>query len=180
MCMFIFSAFRHETEERKKRTTNIWCNVTVSVNILWCCVEWFKPILKFIKLISIWYARKGSWNSIRTSHLTANKSVSIVCEWESTPRCYWKCILIRKLTTNCLTKQYLHFTNWMQRFRLIETHKMYTTTSSSNNIMICYMIFPNRMYNVRRTKQNKTMECNGYRSMICGFQCKWGLQLHIH
>lgn len=50
-----------------------------------------------------------------------------------------------KLTTNCLTKQYSHFTNWMQRFsRLIEKHKMYTTTitttTSNNNIIIIYGI----------------------------------------
>lgn len=72
--------------------------------------------------------------------------------------CCLKCILIRKLTTNCLTKQYLHFTNWMQRFRLIEKHKMYTII-----YMICYTL-PSRMFIVRRAAwQNKTMECNGYR-----------------
>lgn len=123
-----------------------------------------------------------------TSHLTANKSVSIVCFSWLFKNLYNTDIFIDtyKLTTNCLTKQYSHFTNWMQRFsRLIEKHKMYTTTTgNNNNIIIIHTVYISERISVRtlytETGPTKQWKCYGYRSMICGFQCKCGLQLHIH
>lgn len=66
-------------------------------------------------------------------------------------------ILIRKLTTNCHTQQYLHFTNWMQRFRLIEKHKLYTTTTTRNNNNIIMIYSVQFTFLCRPKRPDKTM-----------------------